>query len=472
MSPDTPSTSTTVANAPWPGYTTPPTPPPAFPPPPPLVQQQVASKKRRHRAPATPVVHSRRQIVADQTAVEAAKERCSTTSGNDVISCFPTRGALIPQNQWATFVWNSQLPQWAQTNLVDVHLFREDTGQLILSWFNQVNPPNRRAGTVTAQVNDTWYGDQGNLWSPTSGNVTFPLYFVIVRSDQGLASGNYSPQPVFTAVQTTYADYVAASISSASVSSALSASSVAATQSPTPTGSDSTRSGSGSGTTNSSTRSRASSASPTGSIQSDGSGSSFPHWAIAVIVVLGVLAIVAAVLLAWLFMRRVRRRREQEARHSTSSGTPMLAGAAGVGGANDEPKSPLTTEDPHEKTHLAPSSAAAMGGAAGGAYVGDKHGDGASTISRAHSESAPFSGADAAIMADAFRKALRKPDFAGGLGHPEEGDTPESAKERHEAELLSRELAEEGRDIRSVASSRNVRVDHARDDGSTVEGRY
>jgi hypothetical protein len=45
---------------------------------------------------------------------------------------------------------------------------------------------------------------------------------------------------------------------------------------------------------------------------------------------------------------------------------------------------------------------------------------GASTISRAHSEDVPFSGADATIMADAFRKALRKPEFAGG--QLEEGD--------------------------------------------------
>jgi hypothetical protein len=90
-------------------------------------------------------------------------------------------------------------------------------------------------------------------------------------------------------------------------------------------------------------------------------------------------------------------------------------------------------------------------------------GDGASTISRAHSESAPFSGADAAIMADAFRKALRKPEFPGG--GVEEGDTPESAKERREAELLGAELAQEGRDLRSVGSSRDVRVQSASDTG-------
>lgn len=86
--------------------------------------------------------------------------------------------------------------------------------------------------------------------------------------------------------------------------------------------------------------------------------------------------------------------------------------------------------------------------------------DGASTISRAQSTTdAPFSGADAALMADAFRKALRKPDFA---GRPvEEGDSP---PEEPKEELINRELAEEGRDIRSVSSSRRIKVEPASTD--------
>jgi len=83
-------------------------------------------------------------------------------------------------------------------------------------------------------------------------------------------------------------------------------------------------------------------------------------------------------------------------------------------------------------------------------------GDDGSLISRSNSaqESGLFSGADAAIMADAFRMALRKPEFTGES--PEE--SPEE-KARKEAELLSKELAEEGRDIRSVGSSRGVKVE-------------
>lgn len=83
-------------------------------------------------------------------------------------------------------------------------------------------------------------------------------------------------------------------------------------------------------------------------------------------------------------------------------------------------------------------------------------GDDGSQISRSNSaqESGLFSGADAAIMADAFRMALRKPEFIDGS--PEENSEEKVTKE---AELLNKELAEEGRDIRSVSSSRGVKVE-------------
>jgi len=70
-------------------------------------------------------------------------------------------------------------------------------------------------------------------------------------------------------------------------------------------------------------------------------------------------------------------------------------------------------------------------------------------------------------MADAFRKALRKPDFA---GRPvEEGESPENDNpEANEDVLLNRELADEGRDIRSVGSSRGVRVETLSDSGDTA----
>ena len=86
--------------------------------------------------------------------------------------------------------------------------------------------------------------------------------------------------------------------------------------------------------------------------------------------------------------------------------------------------------------------------------------DAASTTSEG---GGPLSGADAAIIADAFRKKLRKPDFA---ARPvDEGDSPDTTGERErETEaagkvVLSRELAEEGRDIRYVSSSKGFKVE-------------
>lgn len=125
------------------------------------------------------------------------------------------------------------------------------------------------------------------------------------------------------------------------------------------------------------------------------------------------------------------------AQSSNSPQLPLLAGAAVGGGGR-------TSSEHHRPASIVSP-------------------DGVSDISRSHSagDQGPFSGADAAIMADAFRKALRKPDFAGA--------TVEEPEERREDPLINRELAEEGRDIRSVSSSRGVRVETLSDTGDTVQ---
>ena len=67
---------------------------------------------------------------------------------------------------------------------------------------------------------------------------------------------------------------------------------------------------------------------------------------------------------------------------------------------------------------------------------------------------------------DAFRAALRKPNFA---DRPvEEGESPESDpnnRANKESDLLNEALTEEGRDIRSVGSSRGVKVETLSDAG-------
>ena len=246
-----------------------------------------------------------------------------------------------------------------------------------------------------------------------------------------------SPVPLINVRQeTTYPDSVAstmlsssASVSSVSVQSTLSVHSTASLASVSPN-----------------------SVSSTGSIQQPQNNSVFPHWAIAVIVVLGFLAIVAGGVLAWLILRRIRRRERQSNRGSMGSASPMMADSH----HQHSPKLPLLV-------------GTGPGGGAAGRPSSDHRPpsvvspDGVSEVSRAHSagDSVPFfSGADAAIMADAFRKALRKPDFGG---------SPVEENEDRKDDVINRELAEEGRDIRSVGSSRGVRVETLSDTGDQAQ---
>ncbi|KII86610.1 hypothetical protein PLICRDRAFT_43242 [Plicaturopsis crispa FD-325 SS-3] len=410
--------------------------------------------------------HSTRQV-ADLPAVEAAQSQCEINSGNNVFSCFPTADTVIPQHEYAAFVWNSRLPQFAQTNLVNIYLFQQDSMAMVNSWTNVDNPTDR-AGLITYQVNDSWWqGARGSQWN--GKNISRPFYWVVTRNDVAL-DGNALPQSTFNAVQTTFADSVISSMSMTSSLAAASSASVASVSSIS-AAAHSSASGSAAG-------SAASSASSSG-LAPGSKSASFPHWAIAVIVVLGFLALLTCGILVFLIMRRMRRNAIADSnRGSMGSASPMMANVQ-----NDQtPHSPL----------LSPAAAVAASATAGAALADrgrslSLHGaplgasaeghDGASTISRANStgDSGPFSGADAAIMADAFRKALRKPDFAGQA--VDEGSSPETDADVQEDALaasqpprdVGAELAEEGRDIRSVSSSRGVHVETLSDDGDTVQ---
>ncbi|VDC04499.1 unnamed protein product [Peniophora sp. CBMAI 1063] len=429
----------------------------------------------------------RRQGIFDQSAVADAEALCANT-GNDVVSCFPTADATIPQHELAIFVWNSRRPQLTQTNKVNIYMFRVGESEPLLQWLDHDNPTNGDAGTVAATVNDTWFPNSGLNWS--GSNQTSPYYFVLTRNDAEL-DGSIQPQSTFTAVQTTIADAVSsslASVSSASTASlasitnsasrsaasaSLSSVSAQSTASVASVSSASVASVSGSGAAATSTSTAGASGSdPNGGVQRDG-GSNFPHWAIAVIVVLGFLAIVAIGILIFLIMRRIRQRRAYAAnsRNSMGSSSPMIPAVVGAAGTrNGEPQSPQMEE-----------RGAGLYDPAAAASVHSPQHDDASLASHSHSgahsmnDPGLFSGADAAIMADAFRKVLRKPDFA---GRPiEEGDSPDSQEAPASGEgpagtnrLMNWELAEEGRDIRSVGSSRGVHVEtHSNaDDASTI----
>ncbi|OAX36148.1 hypothetical protein K503DRAFT_323614 [Rhizopogon vinicolor AM-OR11-026] len=385
------------------------------------------SKSKRKREPdmgsSWPLSLERRQdtSITNETEVEAAKTQCQIYANNDQVTCFPAGGSYVYQHEWAAVVWNSRRPQLTQQNIVGIYLVNADTNESVFN-VTETNPTNN-AGEYNAQVNDTWFGDRGLSWQP-GVNYTYPFYWVI--TDGSGLDGSQTLNPTFTAIQTTYADAVVASSSAAASSSSLAAASSASLSSAHAT----------------------STSTPSGSVQQANADSGFPHWAIAVIVVLGFLAIVAGGVLVWLVMRRLRRREQLSNRGSMGSSSPMMANAQN----SHSPKLPLL-------------GGAGLAAVVGGRTSSEQHRpgsivspDGASEVSRAHSagDSGPFSGADAAIMADAFRKALRKPDFA--------GPPVEEVDDRRDDAIMNRELKEEGRDLRSVSSSRGVRVETLGDD--------
>lgn len=329
-------------------------------------------------------------------------------------------------------IGNSRRPEITQTNLVDIFLFRADSQSQVLYYHNVANP-SEQAGVLRAQVNDSWFGSDGLRWS--GQNVSYPFYWVIIRSDKTL-DGNQLPQSIFTAVQTTMLDSVASSSSMAasSRSSASARSQSLASES-------------------------SSLASGDGQVQHAVSDSQFPKWAIAVIVVLGFLAITATCLLTFLILRRLRRRRTEASmsRNSMNSNSPMIL--------NHNAQMKERTDSP-----LLPPTGALT--SAVGAHTFH---DGASTDS-----GGPFSGADAAIMAQAFRTTLRQPGFMDspvvegeGPDHndveAEDDDIGGAGSSRHHGSLAMSK--EEGRDIRSVSSSRGVRVESLPAGASTEESR-
>ncbi|KAJ4481953.1 hypothetical protein J3R30DRAFT_3285633 [Lentinula aciculospora] len=424
-----------VEKAPWPRQTQP-------------AMSSQRSSKRRKVDVDTPLLASSsfspRQAL--ESEVEAAESQCDTFSGNDIESCFPSADSVFAQSQFVTFVWNSQLPSYAQTNKVNIYLFHGDSNEQILEILN-VDNSNNQAGLITLPANDSWWGEKGPDFSGT--NTSYAFYFGITPNTTTFDAAAHT-QTHFTAVQTTFPDSILSSMSasSVSVSSASAASASASRASASAAASSSAASASGASTSSGSSNG-------SGNLQSGSSSGGFPHWAIAVIVVLGFLAIASSCLLAFFIMRRLRRRRELDSnRNSMGSASPMMAHV-------QSPGSPLLAtgvEGPSSTGHGAPGLQRAP------SVVSP---DGASSISHGGSagEGGPFSGADAAIIANAFRTMLRKPDFADAP--VEEGESPDS-QDRGRVEL-NRELAEEGRDIRSVSSSRGVRVETLSDDGDTIQ---
>ncbi|KAJ6584417.1 hypothetical protein B0H19DRAFT_386402 [Mycena capillaripes] len=408
---------------PWPERTAAPSPP--------LVEPHASTSK-------TP-----RQNIADQAAVDAAKERCEFQSGNEVISCFPTADVVVAQHEWVAFVWNSNNPDFLQTERVDIYLFHGDSLEQILFFPNEVNPTGH-AGSISKQVNDTWWGSRGADWAGT--NISYPFYWLISRAGEPLSDGSQQPQATFSAVQTTFADSVLASMASSSASSArsVSAASLTATLgSPTIT------------LTLSPSTVQVPSVTPNKGVQSNASGSSFPHWAI-VVTVLGIVFVVAVCGLMVLAIYYIRGEKRAHVRSRSpdmaeaDEGAPVAAAAVAAGGLARDTSGATSHGHAATERTIPPAQRAISPD---------------STHSRA--EPRPFSGSDAAIMANAFRAELRQPPGRSfdeedgddeGPGVVARGRSPDRPHPERES-LLRRQLGSEGADIRSVDSVRGVRVE-------------
>ena len=151
---------------------------------------------------------------------DAAMTECEEESGNNVFTCYPNDTTVVAQHEWTTVVCalprlslcsssfhdasailitgNSNLPQWAQTELVNLYVFHADSGDQVLNMTNVTNPSGT-AGEIHVQVDDRWFGSRGLAWD--GSNISFPFYWLITRNDRPIENTDI-PQSTFTAVRT------------------------------------------------------------------------------------------------------------------------------------------------------------------------------------------------------------------------------------------------------------------------------
>ncbi|KAG8802763.1 hypothetical protein FRC17_006343, partial [Serendipita sp. 399] len=274
-----------------------------------------------------------------------------------------------------------------------------------------------KLGRYSIAVDDKWWDNRAvNDWHGQSRNWTF--YWQIIPSTHTIDGGE-ARQSTFTVVQTALPNSYLSSTSASLVSRSMESvsRSIAAEVS---------------------SSAQAAQQSRDAALQAGRNNTNFPAWAIALIVILGLISIVSVLTLFFVVLRGARRKRSLQKRNSMGSESPMM----------QAPGAPLS-----------PGAASLTGVAASPAVrqaPSIRYTDVNSVGSRANSAAeGVITTSDAAIISDAFRKALRKPDFA---DRPqEEGESPDQPGET-EGLLMDRELAEEGKNIRSVSSERGVRV--------------
>lgn len=450
-------------------------------------QQQTFSKRSQ---PSSPLSHLfRRQTVqGDGTGPYADGYPACTAVSNAVLSCFPESNTTIVQHTWSKFIWNNNYPTFIGSRFVDIYLFNAQSETIVANWTSIAND----RGMIGIYASDNWFPNQ-TTWT-YGQNRTFPYFFVLTGSGMPLTGGEQH-QSTFTVLQTAPPAALASSLSTNSLSTMSSYN-----QSYHPANSTSTtQPGSNS----------------TSSLQHASSDQPFPKWEIALIVVLGVLALVTFLIATYLTVSNARRRRQIRNWHNVAIGgsggsigsrspmiqNPEVAALIGqtrqkrheIGGPGGGATSGRDINSPSSSRPGSPMSATATGGAASFAYptiVGGAGGFGTGSQTTGVNETStnpdgPISSVDASIMADAFRKALRKPEFApptqddsNSETSPETeskafvpapprtrvsmhaqvvsmddlggGENEEEVDDEDAKEIMDRELASEGRSMTSV----------------------
>lgn len=319
---------------------------------------------------------------------------------------------------------------------------------------NWRNIPNDR-GMIGIYADDSWFPPVTS-WQD-GRNLTYPYFFIITTAGAALTGGEQH-QATFHVVQTAPPPaYVASSLASASYTSQLLASISSHTVPfPSPT--------------------------PNSNLQPGPSGGDpFPKWEIALIVVLGTFALLIFLVAAYLAFTNARKRRQVRiwqaaalggksgSGGSVASHSPMIqnegaalighqkarGGGGGVTSARDlhspsssRPGSPLSATQQATSTFAIPGS---------GEHHHHHHASGASEA--LPTPDGPITSVDASMMADAFRKALRKPEFALPENVPTSDDARSSSsmhpdQQQRAKSALSTELPADHPEERSSTPSK------------------
>ncbi|CAD6933238.1 unnamed protein product [Tilletia laevis] len=462
------------------------------------------------------------------------QEKCYV--GNAQLSCYPTAGLEVPQGRYSKFIWNPYYPLFIQQGYVDVYLYRQDQDRIQTSWTSQQN----QAGRISFMPSDSWWEDRPRAQNIQEGqNISWPFYFVVNPSGLDM-DGKTVRQSTWNAIQTAVPAAIASSRSAAAAASASASAATATAAAATYAAISSSIAAQYSAELQSTLNAQGFTGTQTlvGSLttvlsdgqtvvitatgrangtlsNSDGSGGAgnssddggpgIPRWAIAVIVVLGLLAVAFVAGFVYFCMRKARRRTaatggSHAPRQSTGSGSPMMRDIGGLGAAGslDGAMSPIGTQThslralstaggPDSSIGFGSAALAAEAGAAGAASGAAGTGYLQSSRSfRSSGDSHLFSSEEASRMADAFRNALRKPEFTAGGGfgasvdmespREEDGDTPGADDDEHGSPitgplgssgqqsspakvapaLLKQELASEGKDLRQVGDRKKA----------------